>query len=103
MPIITHQQFANETILPKESIIEEAQNLKEIIKTNMEASGQNFNTIKSEIFILNTPPKKEREICNIMGFRKLSFPYKYLRVQLDKSLRNSKIWNLIIDKVSHQI
>ena len=60
MPIITHQQFANETILLEESIIEEAQNLKEIIKINMEASGQNFNIIKSEIFVLNAPPEKER-------------------------------------------
>ena len=45
-PNITHQQFADDTILPGKSEITEAQTLKNIISTYMEASGQKGQCFK---------------------------------------------------------
>ena len=49
VPNITHQQYADDTILPGESSIKEAKAVKLIIKDYMSASGQKVNDSKSEI------------------------------------------------------
>ena len=54
MDRITHQKLLDDTILPGESIVEEANHYKNIIKTYVKSSGQNFSIDKSEIFFLNT-------------------------------------------------
>ena len=59
MPNITHQQFANDTILPGKSSVQEARIIKDIIKLYMEASRQKVNESKSEIFFINMDPDLE--------------------------------------------
>ena len=70
LPNITHQQFADDTILPGKSDIFEALTLKKIINSYMEASGQKVNALKSEIFFINTSPNMEEQICKIVGYKK---------------------------------
>lgn len=100
---ITHQQYANDTILPCESSIIEALNIKSIIQQYMEASGQKVNASKSEIFFINTRPKKETQICNIMGYKKGKFPCKYLGIELEKGSRSNKAWHNTFNKLDSQI
>ena len=44
VPKITHQQFADYTILPTESTLKEAQNFKKIINNYRKVSGQKINS-----------------------------------------------------------
>lgn len=76
VPNITHQQYADDTILPGKSSIQEAVGYKNILQTYMDASGQKVNKEKSEIFFLNTSTEMENSICRIMGFKKGMFPCK---------------------------
>jgi mannosylglycoprotein endo-beta-mannosidase len=92
MPNITHQQYADDTILPGKSTIKEALNLKSIINSYMAASGQKVNKDKSEIYFLNTSKEVENQICKVMGFKKGQFPCKYLGIALEKGANSSKIW-----------
>ena len=80
---ISHQQFANDTFLPRKSLDEEALNFKSL-KRYVEASGKNVNVDKSKIFFINTKHGVENEICIIMGYRKGSFPCKYLGIHLEQ-------------------
>ena len=69
----------------------------------MEALGEKVNIEKSEIFFLNASPEIERNIFNIMDFRKGEFPCKYLGKQLEKGAKDSKTWNPILDKIDKYI
>ena len=92
VPNITHQQYADDTILPSESTIEEATNIKTIIQSYSEASGQSINANKSEIHFLNIDPTMEKQICNILGFKKGDFPCKYLGIDLVNGNKHHKVW-----------
>jgi len=47
---ISHQEYANDTILPSESSTNETLNIKSITQQYMEASSQKVNATKSEFF-----------------------------------------------------
>ena len=66
MPKIMHQQYVDDTILPRKSIGTEALGLKAIIKSYMEALGKKANEFKSYIYFMNTKPELENQICKIM-------------------------------------
>ena len=103
VPNITHQQYADDTILPGESSWKEALNYKSIIDNYMNASGQKVNVAKSEIFFLNTEEKLENQICSIMGYKKGSFPCKYLGIDLEKCSKSSKVWHNTLNKLEAKI
>ena len=69
IPNITHQQYADDTILPGKSSIHQALGFKNIIQSYMDASGQKVNKDKSEIFFLHTNLILEEQICKIMGYK----------------------------------
>lgn len=69
----------------------------------MEASGQNINADKLEIFFINTSPETTTQICKITGYKQGSFTYKYLGINLDKTHKNNKDWLSILDKMDTKI
>lgn len=103
LPHITHQQYADDTILPGKSSVQEAMGFKNILQKYMDASGQKVNKEKSEIFFLNTSLEMENRICGIMGYKKGKFPCKYLGISLEKNSRYTKVWMDTIDKVDKRI
>ena len=103
VPNITHQQFADDTILPGKSEISEAHTLKKIINLYMEASGQKVNALKSEIFFINTSPNMEEQICKIMGYKKGAFPCKYLGIALEKGTKAGKVWDNTLEKLDNKL
>ncbi len=64
MPNITHQKFADDTILPRKSLVQEALCLKNIIKLYMEVSCQKVNESKSKIFFINTNQDLEQKYAS---------------------------------------
>ena len=103
MPNITHQQYADDTILPGKSRTEEALGLKSIIKAYTEASGQKVNELKSEIYFMNTNPIVEQQICKILGYKKGRFPCKYLGIALEKGTKSNKVWSNTIEKMDAKL
>ena len=103
LPNITDQQFTDDTILPGKSKISEAHSLKSIINTYMEASGQKVNALKSKIFFLNTSSNMESQICRIMGFKKGTFPCKYLGIALEKGSKSGKVWDNTLKKLDSKL
>ena len=103
LPNITHQQYADDTILPGKSSVQEAKGFKSILQNYMAASGQKVNKEKSEIFFLNTPLEMENKICRIMGYNKGMFPCKYLGISLEKNSRYRKVWQDTIEKVDKRV
>ena len=92
VPNITHQQYANDTILPTKSSVHEARGFKSIIQSYMDALRQKVNKDKSEIFFLFTNHELEDQICRIMGYKKAQFPCKYLGISLEKGSKSKQIW-----------
>lgn len=100
---ITHQQFADDTMLLGAAKELEARNFKKILTKYSKESGQSLNQAKSEIFFLNTPAQLEIEICIILGYRKGNLPCKYLGLPLDKGQRSKKLWDNILSKVDKKV
>lgn len=100
---ITHQKFTNEKIIVGISNLNEAIIYKEIISTYMRASGQKVNEEKLEIFFLNTKMYMENNIYQTMRYRKGTFPYKYMDIQIEKGSRIGKSWDPIIEKIEKKI
>ena len=103
MPNITHQQYDDDTIFPGESSQKEAINYKSIIDGFMKASRQKLNEAKSKIFFLNIEANIKNQNFQIMGYKKGSFPCKYLGIDLDKSSKSSKVWHNTMDKMEVKI
>ena len=103
VPNIMHQKFTDDTILLGKSSVQEARSLKNIIKLYMEASGQKFNESKSEIFFINTDRNLEQQICKLMGYKKGSFPCKYLGIALEKGSKSSKVWYNTMEKLDNKL
>ena len=87
---ITHQQYADDTILLGESTINEALNINMIIQQYVEASGQKVNVEKLEIFLINTKIEMKKYICNIVRYKKGTFPCKYLGMEIEKGYKSRK-------------
>lgn len=62
---ITHQQFIEDTMLFGRGDTREASSFKGILKSYMEASGQEVNLEKSVVFMFNIETASEKEICRI--------------------------------------
>ena len=101
IPNVTHQQYGDDTILPRESSQKETINLKLITEGYMKSSGKKVNDAKSKIFFINTEAKMENQICQIIGYKKGVFPCKYLGIELEKSIKSSKVWNNTLEKIGN--
>ena len=82
------------------STLNESHSIKKILNTYSKAIGQINNTHKLEVFFLNADWVVEDTICQILGYRKGSFPYKYLGIPLDKEIKSNKSWQHTLDKLN---
>lgn len=78
MDPITHQQFADDTILFGDSSLKEACIIKRALDIFCNASRQQVNWRKSDIFFFNTDPRKQREIIKILGVKASTLPGRFL-------------------------
>jgi hypothetical protein len=89
-PPISHSQFVDDTLLMGTPTVKEENSILQILQTFSDASGLDCNKNKSLIFFFNTPPPVQRHISDLLGFKRISLPSKYLGIPLiDNALRNS--------------
>ena len=71
----THQHFVDDTMLFGEGSGTKAYACKDILGNYTEASSQEINKDKSEIFFFNTSSNLEAQVCAILNFNKVILPY----------------------------
>ena len=52
---------------------------------------------------MNTKPEMEKQICNIMGYKRGTFPCKYLGIEVEKGNKTNKGWHNILDRMDKRI
>ncbi|XP_059065974.1 uncharacterized protein LOC131857424 [Cryptomeria japonica] len=100
---LTHQQFADDTMLLGSANSMEAMTFKSILNQYASASGQQVNHGKSEIFFFNTNYRIETEISRILEFLVGKLPCKYLGFNLDKGKDKKDLWKNITEKVKRKL
>lgn len=103
MEPITHQQFVDDTMLFGSSSHMEAKRIKKILNNYTSISGQEINTMKSNITFFNTNNKLRTRILKILKFRAGELPCKYLGLPIDKGTRSSSLWNQVVTKITNRI
>ena len=83
--------------------VQEARSFKSFLNIFDKASGLAINQAKSQVFFLNTVLATQRNILQILGFSKGSFPSKYLGVPLIPRSLNSMSWMELIDRIKQKL
>jgi hypothetical protein len=99
-PEVTHLLFADDSLLFCRANKEEANNLKSIITTYEEASGQLVNMTKSEIMYSKQVPNNiKEEIGQILPMQRVEFFSKYLGMPTQLGKSKNQVFNYISDRV----
>ena len=53
--------------------------------------------------IINTKLEREIQICNMLGYKRGTFPCKYLGIELEKGSKTNKGWHNILDRMDQKI
>lgn len=99
---VTHQQFANDTLLCGQSSLQEAGVIRRTIDTFCRATGQHVYWAKSEVMFFNTGGSRQQEITNILRVKMGTLPRKFLGTPLFGGPNCTDLWNSLIDScVNH--
>jgi hypothetical protein len=98
IPPTMHKKFVDDTMLHGIATVKEATAYKEILDNFAEASGTKFNHSKSMIFFFNTHIDVQRNLTNILGFKRKTLPTKYLGVPLTDKVGKKSTWENMINK-----
>lgn len=100
---ITHQQFADDTILFGKGCRGEALQMKRLLSIYAKASGQVVNKEKSQILSFHVKTRVQNQILSLLGFNEGRLPCTYLGIPVDKSLRSSSAWKPIEEKIDRRM
>ncbi|XP_057817112.2 uncharacterized protein LOC131030356 [Cryptomeria japonica] len=98
LELVSHSQFADDTIFFGEASIREAQVIRKTLDMYAETSSQSINMDKSEIFFFNISKGLQRRIASVLGFKVGTSPTKYLGVPLFEGIGRSRYWDELVDK-----
>jgi hypothetical protein len=101
--VLTHLQYAVDTILFLNLDEESICNTKFLPYCFEAMSGLRINYQKSEIFVLKATIEKQREIANLFNCNIGSFPMKYLGVMLDRYYMSSMDFAYVYQKVEKRV
>ena len=52
---------------------------------------------------MNTKPETEKQSCDIMGYKRGTFPCNYLGIEIEKGSKTNKEWHNILDRMDKRI
>lgn len=87
---ITHQQFANDTLLYGESTQKETKHIKNCLEEYISISPQQINKEKLKVYLFNTRKTWQKRIPKILGYTIEEIPCRYLGAPLFKGMIKSK-------------
>lgn len=94
---ITHQQFADDTILFVTACRTKARVIGSFLDSYCKASGQRINWRKSEVFFHNTQPSLQRDIAKLLDPRVANFPGRFLGMLLFAAINKKSYWENLIN------
>lgn len=100
IPSITHQQFADDTLVSLKSSAPKACELKCILDLYKSATGQKVNYVKSKLYFIHTPKVLQARLARIFGCGVKDFPATYLGMPLFKGRMIEAMWALVIERIS---
>jgi hypothetical protein len=96
-------QYADDTILFMEHNIENAINMKLILRFFEELSGLKINFHKSEIFCFGKAKEEEEQYKQLFGCESGSLPFNYLGIPIHyRKLKNSE-WNPVEGRFENKL
>lgn len=96
IPVTTHQQFVDDTMLHGSPTVKEALGYKRILNLFNEASGMEINLSKSTIFFFNTHLAVQKNLSIVLGFRRGNLPSRYLGAPLTVKPWQKNHWEKIL-------
>ncbi|XP_059070603.1 uncharacterized protein LOC131860240 [Cryptomeria japonica] len=95
-----HSQFVDDTILFGEATMKEAKGIKEVLDEYSKLSGQVMNVDKLQFFFFNTGRLIQNRISQMLGFKIVDLPIKYMGIRINMGSRQSQIWKMYLTLVS---
>eukprot|EP00253_Pinus_taeda_P031168 PITA_31168 len=102
-PIVTHQQFVDDTMLMGTPTIKEAQTFNKVLSTFSDASGMEINLTKSKLFFFNTSIPVQRNLNKILKIQRNSLPTKYLGIPLSEHAPKAANWEDLLNKMKARL
>ncbi|XP_074299526.1 uncharacterized protein LOC141630645 [Silene latifolia] len=100
---LCHLAFADDLLLFSRGDTNSVRILMRALHTFSIASGLTINKIKSDIYINGMTTYVEAQILSISGFKKGSFPFTYLRVDISYKRLTNHQCNKLVDKMELRI
>lgn len=101
--VVSHLQFADDTILFCNSDRVELENTKRILRYFQLLSGLKINFGKSSLCGIKVPTAIVRNLAQILGCKVEALPVKYLGLPLGANPSRISTWNPVIDKLKKRL
>jgi len=92
----THQQFFDDIMLHGTPSVKEALGFKSILNRFILASGMELNLAKSSIFFFNMNLAVQKNLSNVLGFKRCNLPSRYLGILLTNKPWQKIHWDKMI-------
>nr|GEV86550.1 putative RNA-directed DNA polymerase, eukaryota, reverse transcriptase zinc-binding domain protein [Tanacetum cinerariifolium] len=101
--MVSHLQYADDTIFFSEWNKENAKSLMCILKCFEEVSGLRVNYNKSKLYGIGVNEVDLRDMAGWIGCGVRDFPFTYLGLPIGENMMRINAWNLIIDKFKSRL
>ena len=101
--IVTHLQFADDTLLFCEANEEYLRNIKNILLCFQEFSGLAVNYSKSGLLVLGKDETWANQVADQLGCQLIKLPFTYLGVPLGANMRKISSWQTVVDKIQDRL
>lgn len=102
-PVISHLQFADDTVLFSSPEIPSFLNIKKVLILFQLASGLQINFHKSEILGLNVEETKLHDLARLLCCKVGRFPISYLGLPIGGNISRLSSWDPLIEKMNKKL
>lgn len=101
--VVSHLQFADDTVLFCNNDKEEMMNIKRILRCFQLMSGLKINFSKSSLSGIKIPRQEVVTLAQIMGCKVENFPIKYLGLPLGANPNRISTWEPVIERMERRL
>ncbi|KAJ0628987.1 putative RNA-directed DNA polymerase [Helianthus annuus] len=102
-PILTHLLYADDVVFLGKWSVENAKNLRRILRCFFMASGLKVNLAESNIFGVGIEHNEAEVMANVLGCKAGSFPFKYQGLQVGGNMNLIKNWKPVLEVFKNRL